>query len=700
MQKRVAIGFVASWMALSMVLNLGAQPAPSDYNKNSATFKAGKLAEDAQPLFDQYQRFKNSNRLDELGSAGYSRGVDLSQQMRGLLNQVVEDYLEALQDGWPESEPALIDVRAAVEAMQAKMEPYGLWTSFRFGEPYLRSGDYHVLNSSYETAREGANLVGKGELDSGAEQLEEANTKLVRLQKQIDQALDNGETDVPTNIDRHPAFQRTAKEIQKFKDQSSGAFAKAQEARGAVAKEVEAFLAVAQKCTEPLKTIADGSTSFSGTIDEINQQWNSFISELVPVQQNLLPEAEKALASFREQFGAGESSQPSINIANNIQRLTEGKVEFSADPGNAFTWLEDAVARFKEQQASVSESIANDIEGLFSNPDGYREESVVRTYDSMKTRLELAAKMDPQNAKVKELLGKYDAQKAKAVEGVEKAIDARAWNPNSEAFQGPGNPKELIAAAREFLIREGWCDKPKSIILAARIDEDWRMGDLNLLGQPINWQLGMEVAFQSEENKDKGLAQIFYLSFYTRDADKKLPFAKTAVGDNYLIRAAKIKSGKGCDSRSCGSGFVGLAFWFALVAGNVLAGILAAAPLLTTKIPSSKKFVEVLSPWRKGIGVAALAIGLISFVRALAFHFAPLSDLLPQVSAILMGLILAKELLLAKRATAAAVEQKAQDLLIRNQRFLEKLEQKQVPLGVVCLVLGLLHLLMGGVTLL
>ena len=699
MQNRVVIGFVASWMALCMTLNLGAQIPSSDYNKNSATFKAGKLAEEAQPLFDQYQRFKDSNRLDEDGSMGFSRGVELSQQMRRLLTQVVDDYLEALQDGWPENDEGLAGARKAVESMQAKMVPCGLWTSFQFGETYLRPGDYNVFNGAYDTARSGAMLVEKGKLDSGAEQLEEADVRLIRLQKQIEADLDRGEKNVPANILQHPAYQRTAKEIQKFKDLTKASFAKAQEARGAVAQEAEAFLAVAKTCTEPLQKIADESTSFSGTIDEINQQWDALISELIPAQENLLPEAEKAMASFGEKFGAGDSSQLSINIANNLNRLTEGKVEFSADPGNAYTWLADAVNRFKEKQASILENITDDVENLFSNPEGYREETVVRTYDSMKKRLQLAAKMDPRNAKVKELMDNFDGQKAKAVDAVEKAIDARVWNPNSEAFQGPGAPKELIAAATEFLIQEGWCDKPKKNILAVRIDEDWRLGDLNLLGQPINWQLGMEVAFQSDENKSKGLAQIFYLSFYTREADKKLPWAKTAVGDNYLIRASKIKQSVGGGASSSGSGFVGWVFALALVCGNWVAGLLAAAPLLNIKVPQVKKITDALSPLRNGIGVTVLAIGLISFLRSLVFHFAVFSDLLPQVSAILVGLLLGKELLLKKRETAAAAAQKVQDVLERNQRFIEKLEQKQVPLGVACLVLGLLHVVMGGVVL-
>ena len=699
MQKCVAIGFVASCVALFMILNAGAVPPPSDYNKNNAVFKTGKLADEAQPLFDQYHRLKDSNRLDEPGSMGFTRGVEVSQQMRRLLTDVEEDYLEALQDGWEESDEGLKKVRQTVEEMRAKMEPCGLWTSFRFGEPYLRSGDYHVFNGAYDSARSGAILVGKGELDEGARQTEEADEQLIRLKKQIEQALDNGEKGVPSNLEQHPAYLRTVEEIQTFRNQLNAVFARAQEARGVVAKDVEAFLAVAKKCTEPLKKIADGGTSFSGTIEEINQQWDSLISELVPAQQSLLPEAEKALAAFRKQFGDGESSQASINIANNIQRLLQGKVELSADPGSAYTWLEDAVVRFKEKQAFILENITADIERLFANPGGYREESVVQTYDSMKARLQLAAKMAPENAKVKELVGQFDAQKAKAVDAVNQAIDARVWNPNSESFQGPGDPAELITAAREFLIREGWCEKPKSVIIAARIDGDWRTGDLNLLGQPLNWQLGMEVAFQSEENKAKGLAQIFYLSFYTRDADKKLPWGKTAVGDNYLIRASKIKNGSGCGSSSCHSGFTGRLCWLALVAGNLLAGLLAAAPLLMARIPASKKIVDALSPWRQGIGLAALAIGLVSFLRALVFHFAPLADLLPQVSAILAGLLLDKELLLKKRASAVAVEQKAQDLLARNQAILEKLQQKQVPLGVACLALGLLHLLMGGATL-
>lgn len=727
MQKRVAIGMVASLLALWMTMNLGAQVPPSDYNKNSAAYRVTKLAENAQPLFDQYQRFKDSNRLNEPGSMGFSRGVELSQQMRELLTQAVGDYLEALKDGWPESDSALVGVRTAVEAMRAKMEPCGMWTSFQFGEPYLRSGDYTTLNNSYDRAREGAAIVGKGELDSGAEQLGQADEVLARLQKQISDELDRGEKGAPTDIAKSPAYLRTVAELRKFKDQTSGAFAKAQEARGAVTKDVEAFLAVAAKCTDPLKKVADGSTSFSGTIDEINKQWESLMSELEPAQQNLLPEAEKALASFAAQFGIGDNSDLSINIANNINHLTEGKIEFSADPGGSYTWLADAVNRFKEKRTFIVQNITDDIERLFSNPDGYREEAVAQTYDSMKVRLQLAAKADPQNAKVKELLGKFDSEKDKAVQAVEKAIDGRVWGPNSTSFQGPGDPKELVAAAIDYLTKEGWCDNPKSVILAARIDGDWHMGDLNLLGQPINWQLGMEVAFQSDKDNDQGLARIFYLSFYTRDPDKKLPWGKTGVGDNYLIRASKIKKGAGGGSSASTTAGFGRVFWLSLIVGNLLAGLLAAAPLLTVKVPQLKKAVDSLTPLRNLIGVVVLAIGLLAFLRMLLFHFAPFADILPQLSAILAGLILGRELLLKKRVPAAAsalaapadgtandakamamgaahkaeaaakmTAQKAQDLLIQNQRYIEKLEKQQVPIGIACLALGLLHLLFSG----
>ena len=93
----------------------------------------------------------------------------------------------------------------------------------------------------------------------------------------------------------------------------------------------------------------------------------------------------------------------------------------------------------------------------------------------------------------------------------------------------------------------------------------------------------------------------------------------------------------------------------------------------------------------------------------------PISDLLPQAAAIVAGLFLGIELLLKKRPgsvapdgddpksaagrRAEAAVGKAQDFLAGQEQNIRKIEKVQVPLGVACLVLALIHLFADQVTL-
>jgi len=181
----------------------------------------------------------------------------------------------------------------------------------------------------------------------------------------------------------------------------------------------------------------------------------------------------------------------------------------------------------------------------------------------------------------------------------------------------------------------------------------------------------------------------------------------------------------------------------------ILSGLIAAAPFLSGKLKFLQSTIDAIKPLRGVIGVATLIVGLLFFVFSL---MSPFQNILPQLAAMVVGLFLGFELLLRppKGATAestvsaappplpgaapplpdspppapgappplpesggppplpaqgdpAAVltdaTQKAQDFLRRHQTKVRRLEQFQVPIGFTCLVLGLLHLVAGGIIL-
>ena len=78
------------------------------------------------------------------------------------------------------------------------------------------------------------------------------------------------------------------------------------------------------------------------------------------------------------------------------------------------------------------------------------------------------------------------------------------------------------------------------------------------------------------------------------------------------------------------------------------------------------------------------------------------ADQLPQLAAIVVGLFLGKEMSFKKPAETgdeASKAEKVQEKIAAYEAKIDLLEKYQVPLGIACLVLGVLHLLLGGLPL-
>lgn len=319
------------------------------------------------------------------------------------------------------------------------------------------------------------------------------------------------------------------------------------------------------------------------------------------------------------------------------------------------------------------------------------------------------------------------------------------WPGNNAAWRGEGSPDALCAAAFDYLLKnpdkwdghyEGADEKPLAICLAS---DDWNVWKTNILQQPTCYSLDFQVAFAGKA--EPRLAYMYHYTFYTKEEAgiPKAPPFDYANAHQYayykMLRSAVPGGGGGSTTEGAGR-----IFWLALIAANVLAGLLAAAPLLARKAPALSKVYDALTPLRNLIGVVALAVAVVALLRTTLLHFAPLADILPQLTAAVAGLFLGKELLMKKMAAApaaaapaaaaapsssspssapgaeqvdaavAAAQQMAgkageaaenaaraaQELLISHKEQLDKLEAYQVPVGVACLVTGVLHLLVGS----
>lgn len=286
-----------------------------------------------------------------------------------------------------------------------------------------------------------------------------------------------------------------------------------------------------------------------------------------------------------------------------------------------------------------------------------------------------------------------------AATSADAALDAGRWDPHFSKFQGPGNPDKLAKSALTWFKGDaGWC-KGKDPV-AVRIKGDWRVAEKNLLGEPLTWGLPIEAAFIRHKDRDanKDAAWVYSLTIVTRDAEKTPPWKTAWVGNNRQMRASNIKT-------SGGSG-PNIIFRLLLTAALLCSGTLLAGPKL--KLPET--ILNKLTPFRPVVGVATLATGAVLLFFNL---FSPFSDLLPQIACMVAGLFLGFELLIKKPSKLATAEgddltnkagqnvdeaiRKTQDFLSGQKQRIHKLEQYQVPMGIACLALGVLHLLAGGI---
>ena len=139
--------------------------------------------------------------------------------------------------------------------------------------------------------------------------------------------------------------------------------------------------------------------------------------------------------------------------------------------------------------------------------------------------------------------------------------------------------------------------------------------------------------------------------------------------------------------------------------------------------PQAGGRLDILIRYRSLLGIVLLVLGVLGFLRATLFFFHPIADLLPQAAAMIIGLLLAKEFLPGKPAiaaskTAPSTDQPSGDLRMLSGaeepasaegavaatlqkpnplvRVIDKLEPAAALLGLLGLVFGMLHLLLGA----
>ena len=416
-------------------------------------------------------------------------------------------------------------------------------------------------------------------------------------------------------------------------------------------------------------------------------------------KQGLKPRIEKQLEDFRSTYG---------DTAEKIDATYKDVVTFDWQsgkhprkmPGQIYEDIVNWAANLDEACSNKSARLVQEAAVLQERMSEYANQATQENVDKLKEMLTNALGYDPENAAAQEMLDKADKEFASMRDAIEEEIDEAAWPGNFKNFAGPGDPDALAAAALKWLNNDEASrdQEDPDHTFAVCIRGDWVPAEKNILGQPVQWGLPIYGACYNSQEKADGVCRVFGLTILTQEGGpsqkKEPPFTGVWVGNIYKMRIANVKGGRAGGAGGGVTSVSGAPLWLGLILANLVAGLLAAAPLLKKVVPPLGKMYAGLDPVTPELGFIVLIVGLVGLLANIVMRFAPLADLLPQLAAIVTGFVLGRGLVVQIMSGA-----KVKAPVERGAAQASALDALRVPLGIACLVLAVLHIVMGGVIL-
>ncbi len=468
--------------------------------------------------------------------------------------------------------------------------------------------------------------------------------------------------------------------------------------------QVSAFAGEAEDWAE-LKTYHDGFTKFMNQYNatgekDVAAQWKAWAPEFAGFQKK-----------FKASYGAS---------ADEMKKALEKSLKPEDLGGGSWGLLELLATDVEAHQKDIAKWLKEAGDKGFVKWESFKPEDVRKFELKMDYAKRALSKYSDANDLDPE--GGY----AEAVAKAQKAVDTSTadwkgklkdieWPGNNEAFEGPGDPNDLAGEAIAFLNRlekagEKW-SKPEYEdvhipVAACVVGSGWEVHKKEpLTEKPTQYSLKFYVAFKGE--KDPSIGYGYYMYFYTKEEAGVKPEAPFKFGNSAQSACSQIlldtiprgamTSGGGASS----GGFMGLVFRLLLSAALLAAGAILSEGLLRAQLPQVAGICSSLVAKAPQVGRAALVIGGFALVRTTVLHFAPLSDILPQVIAMAAGVsvIAGAKGLKTGEAGSSDCEEEGKGVCACQGKLdgiAAKLQPYQAVIGRAALVLGLAHLLLGG----
>lgn len=168
-------------------------------------------------------------------------------------------------------------------------------------------------------------------------------------------------------------------------------------------------------------------------------------------------------------------------------------------------------------------------------------------HDRIKAWGKMAARFDSKNPRVAAFNNEIDTWAENDAKALYAKIDKAAFP--TQANDAPQNAKNLAREAKVFLQNEenkiaAKKGKEVSTVLSVVVTGSWRVFKTNILGEPIQYNLPIATAVQTQSEKKQNLARVYLSTMLTHEmkgVKKAPPFLGATVGDSYYIRPSAVK---------------------------------------------------------------------------------------------------------------------------------------------------------------
>jgi len=364
--------------------------------------------------------------------------------------------------------------------------------------------------------------------------------------------------------------------------------------------------------------------------------------------------------------------------------------------------IKNRISKIDDTKNACVEKLITDVNSALSTIHAVLADYRGPIYEKALKTLDIVLMYDADNKQAKELIKKIEEENKSVLEARAKEIDKGKWPGQCLKFAGPGNLDDLSRFALEWFKNDerGWAgDNPQCVAVKG----DWISAKKNLLGQTIQWGLPIYLAVHKKEDSD--IVRVFSLTILTAEeasVKKAPPFTGAWVGDNFDMRLKNLPStGSSSNGNSKGPFII-----FRLLLSTLLLslGAVTISEKLSSLNPKVKQFVDILLPHKDMIGASTAVIAMLFFLKNL-FFMAPLSDIFPQLIAILTGIVVGAKFFEEKTKEMKVPEKlspmmrSVNNLFVKNKVKLDNATAHLSTLGYVCLTLGVLHLFIGGIIL-